>query len=96
MRARAWWNNEVVAESDDVVLADGRHYFPERDVRTEFLQESQTATTHPQTGEVRYFHVVVEGELNADAAWTIPRPEPGWERLEGRVAFWHGIEVEAL
>lgn len=94
MKARAWWNNAVVAESDDVVVAEGRHYFPEDDVRDGVLQESQTETTHPEKGEMRYFHVVVDGRLNADAAYAIVDPEPGWESLAGRVAFWHGIEIE--
>lgn len=96
MKARAWWNNRVVAESDDVVVVDERHYFPEADVRTEFLQESQTATTHPEKGPVRYFHVVVDGKLNADAAWILSDPEPGYESLSDRISFWHGIEVEEL
>lgn len=94
MKARAWWNNEVVAESDDVLVVDGRHYFPREDVRREVLQESQTATTHPEKGEVEYFHVIVNGRLNADAAWTVPDPEPGYEGLDDRIAFWHGVEVE--
>lgn len=94
MKARAWWNNGVVAESDDVIEVDGRHYFPEEDVHREFLQESQTGTTHPEKGRVRYFHVIVEGRLNADAAWTVPDPEPGYEALDGRIAFWHGVEIE--
>lgn len=94
MKARAWWNNRVVAESDDVIEVDGRHYFPAEDVHREFLQESQTATTHPEKGRVRYFHVIVEGRLNADAAWTVPDPESGYEALDGRIAFWHGVEIE--
>lgn len=96
MSARAWWNNRVVAESDDVVVVDGLRYFPAADVRMEFLQESQTATTDPEKGGVRYYHVVVDGKLNADAAWTVADPEPGYESLADRIAFWHGVEVEAL
>lgn len=96
MNARAWWNNRLVAESEDVVVVDGIHYFPEEDVRTEHLQDSQTATTHPEKGPVRYFHVVVDGKLNADAAWILSDPEPGYETLSDRIAFWHGVEVEEL
>jgi uncharacterized protein (DUF427 family) len=33
-------------------------------------------------------------ELNADAAWTYPDPTPGFRELTGRIAFWHGIEIE--
>lgn len=96
MKARAWWNNQVVAESDDVLVVEGRHYFPREDVREGVLQESQTETTHPERGELLYYHVIVDGRLNADAAWTVPEPEPGWQAIAGRIAFWHGIEVEPV
>lgn len=91
---RAWWNNELIAESDDTVVVEGNHYFPPDDVEFGYLQESQTRTTDPRKGEARYFHVVVDGELNADAAWSYPDPKPEAEHIAHRVAFWHGVEVE--
>lgn len=94
MTARAWWNNEVVAESDDAIEADGTRFFPREDVREGVLRESQTRTTLPGKGGVRYWHVIAGGRLNADAAWEVVDPEPGGEELVGRIAFWHGVEVE--
>jgi uncharacterized protein (DUF427 family) len=91
---KAYWNGAVIAASEDTVVVDGRHYFPREHVREECLRPSQTRATTPGKGEARYFHVVVGRELNADAAWTYPKPAPDFERLKGRVAFWHGIEVE--
>jgi len=38
---------------------------------------------------------MVDGELNADAAWFHADPEPGRDD-QGRVAaFWKGVKVEA-
>ena len=91
---KAWWRGTILAESDDTILVGGNHYFPRSAVRQGFLHESQTRSHHPGLGEALYYHVVVDGELNADAAWTFPDPEPDARRLAGRIAFWHGIEVE--
>lgn len=94
MMRKAYWNSEVVAASDDTIVVDGRHYFPREDVSEGCLRPSQTRSIAPGVGEARYFHVVVGRELNADAAWTFPEPDPGFESLKGRVAFWHGVEIE--
>jgi len=91
---KAYWNGALIAESDDTLLVDGHHYFPAADVRDEFLRPSQTRAASPDKGEARYYHVLVGRELNADAAWTYPRPEDGFRQLAGRIAFWHGVEVE--
>lgn len=37
--------------------------------------------------------VVVDGQRNADAAWYYPEPEEAAAEIEGRVAFWRGVEV---
>lgn len=91
---KAFWKGAVVAESADAVVVDGHHYFPREHVREHCLRPSQTRATTPGKGEAQYFHVVVGRELNADAAWTYPDPEPGFECLLDRVAFWHGVEIE--
>lgn len=91
---KAYWNGALLAESDDTIVLEGRHYFPAASVRRDLLQESQTRTRCPRKGEARYFHVTVDGQLNADAAWTFRNPKPAARQVKGRVAFWHGVEVE--
>jgi len=91
---KAYWKGAVIAASDDTLLVDGNHYFPLEHVREECLRPSQTRAASPEKGEARYFHVLVGRELNADAAWTYPDPMPAFHELKGRIAFWHGIEIE--
>jgi uncharacterized protein (DUF427 family) len=90
---KAVWKGHVLAESDETVVVEGNHYFPADAVHRELLRESATHTTCPWKGEASYFDVVVDGEVNRDAAWTYPETKPAAEEIRGRVAFWRGVEV---
>src|SRR5579859_3472648 len=95
-RYRATWNDAVLAESGDTVVVEGNQYFPLADVRQEHLRPSDNHTTCPWKGLASYYDVVVEEKVNRDAAWYYPNPNPAADSIKGRVAFWHGIKVEAL
>ena len=90
---KATWNGTVIAESDDTVVVEGNHYFPREAVSDENLEESSTTSHCPWKGEASYFHVVVDGEKNEDAAWYYPDPKDAAREIEGRVAFWKGVKV---
>lgn len=91
---KATWNGAVVAESDDTVLVEGNHYFPESALNRSFVTFSNHRTTCPWKGEAKYLSLLVNGELNADAAWFYPEPKPEAENIRGRVAFWKGVKIE--
>ena len=90
---KALWNGVVLAESDDVVVLEGNHYFPEAALRREHVTFSNHRTRCPWKGEARYMSLLVAGELNPDAVWTYPDPSPEAESIRGRVAFWKGVQV---
>ena len=91
---KATWNGAVVAESADTVLVEGNHYFPESALNRSFVTFSNHRTTCPWKGEAKYLSLLVNGELNADAAWYYPDPKPEAENIRGRVAFWKGVKIE--
>ena len=93
--ARATWNGSVIAESDDTVILEGNHYFPADSVDRRFLIESATNTRCPWKGTAGYYDVVVDGEVNRDAAWYYPDPKPAASAIKDRVAFWRGVRIEA-
>ncbi len=93
---KATWKGAVLAESDRTVIVEGNHYFPPGTIKREYFQESQTHTTCPWKGLASYYDVVVGEKVNRDAAWYYPNPSPAAERIKGRVAFWHGVKVEAF
>jgi uncharacterized protein (DUF427 family) len=92
--ARAIWQRTVLAESDETVVVEGNHYFPKEAVRMEYLRPSDTHTVCPWKGTASYYHVDVNGERNADAAWYYPEPKAAAEKVKNRVAFWKGVRVE--
>lgn len=90
---KATWNGAVIAESDDIVVVEGNPYFPADAVRADHIQPSDRKSTCPWKGEASYYDVVVNGEVNAGAAWYYPDPKPAASEIKDRVAFWKGIEV---
>jgi uncharacterized protein (DUF427 family) len=46
-------------------------------------------------GLASYYNVVVEGQVNEEAAWFYPRPKDAASNIAGYIAFWHGVQVKA-
>ena len=91
---KATWNNAVLAESDKTVVVEGNHYFPLEAINKEHFQPSDTHTTCPWKGEASYYNVVVDGQVNKDAAWYYPQPKDAAAEIKDHVAFWRGVRVE--
>lgn len=90
---KAVWHGQVVAESDDTVVIEGNHYFPRESLQQVYLRESTTTTVCPWKGTAHYYSLVVDGETNADAVWYYPQPKAAAAEIEGRVAFWRGVQL---
>jgi uncharacterized protein (DUF427 family) len=90
---KAIWNETVIAQSDKTLTVENNHYFPENSVNKDFLKKSETHTTCPWKGVASYYHVVVNGKTNKDAAWYYPEPKPMAKDIQNYVAFWKGVEV---
>jgi uncharacterized protein (DUF427 family) len=91
---KAKWRGRVIAETDGFELVEGNVYFPPDKVSQESLRPSSTTTVCPWKGTAHYYHVVVDGEENRDAAWYYPDPKPAAANIKDHVAFWRGVEVE--
>ena len=90
---QALWRGKVLAESDITIEVEGNQYFPSDSVNHSFLQESSTHSTCPWKGVASYYDVVVDGEVNKDAAWYYPDPKEAAKNIKGYIAFWKGVEV---
>ena len=91
---RAIWNGTVIAESDDTVVVEGNHYFPEQSVVDGVLRPSDTTSVCPWKGTASYYSLEVDGETNPDAVWYYPEPSEAAAEIKGRVAFGKGVTVE--
>ncbi len=90
---RAIWNDQVIAESDDIVVVEGNHYFPPDSLRREFFAPSDQKSMCPWKGEASYYDLNVAGRQNAEAAWYYPAPKPAAAEIKDRVSFWRGVEI---
>jgi len=91
---KATWNGAVIAQSDDTVVVEGNHYFPESALDRNYVSFSNHKTTCAWKGQASYYSLLVNGELNTDAAWYYADPKPEAEEIRGRVAFWKGVKIE--
>ena len=91
---KAVWNGTVIAESDDTVVMEGNHYFPRESLVMEHFREADLTSVCPWKGMANYFDLVVEGDVNSEAAWVYEDPKETAMEIKGRVAFWRGVTVE--
>lgn len=90
---QAIWNNTVIADSNDTVVVEGNHYFPESALKREFVTFSNHKTSCAWKGQASYYSLLVNGETNIDAVWYYADPKPEAASIKGRVAFWKGVKV---
>ncbi len=93
--AKASWQNTTLAESGVTEQVENNHYFPPEAIRKEFLESSSHTTVCPWKGTAHYYHVVVNGQKNENAAWYYPEPKSAAANIRDHVAFWKGVKVEA-
>ena len=93
---KASWNGATIAEAPDdaVEIVEGNVYFPMQAVRQEYLQTSNKVSSCPWKGSANYYDIVVNGEVNQDAAWVYETPLPAAKQIAGHIAFWRGVQVE--
>jgi uncharacterized protein (DUF427 family) len=93
-KMKAIWNGAVLAQSDETIVVEGNHYFPPDSVNRAVLKGNSKHTTCPWKGQASYHDVVVDGQVNRDAAWYYPDPKPAAQQIKDYVAFWRGVRVE--
>ena len=91
---KAYWNEILIAESDDTIVVENNHYFPPETIKTEYFKPSETHSICPWKGEASYFTIEAGGKQNKDAAWYYPEASELAKNIENYVAFWKGVEVK--
>lgn len=92
--AKAIWQGQVIAESNDFEVVEGNVYFPLASIKEEFFEASEHQSVCPWKGTASYQHVVVNGDRNENAAWFYPEPKEAAANIKDHIAFWKGVTVE--
>lgn len=90
---KALYNGQVLAESENTIVIENNHYFPEDSINKEFFKDSDKHTSCPWKGEASYYTIEVDGASNPDAAWYYPEPKDAAREIKNYVAFWKGVQV---
>ena len=92
----ASWNGAVIAQATDaqVQVVENNVYFPLTAVTQAYLRPSNHTSICPWKGTASYYDLVVDGAVNANAAWYYPQPKDAAKQIAGHVAFWRGVSVE--
>jgi len=69
---KAIWNGQTLAESNETIIIEGNHYFPENSINREFFKPSETHTVCGWKGTASYYDVEANGKTSKDAAWFYP------------------------
>jgi uncharacterized protein (DUF427 family) len=87
-------DGQVIAESSDMVEGGGYQYFPQSDVRMEWLEKTpRTASDHECPHSVQFYDVVIDGKRHERAAWNYEAPLPRMKQATGRFGFWEDVKV---
>lgn len=90
---KAVWNGVTIAESEDTIVVEGNHYFPRQAIDDKYFRSSSHHTTCAWKGIASYYDVVVGESVNENAAWYYPETSDAAKNIQGRVAFWKGVQV---
>jgi uncharacterized protein (DUF427 family) len=90
---KALWHNTVIAESNNTIVVEGNHYFPPESINHAYLTKTEHTTTCGWKGVANYYSVVVDGKVNANAAWVYHTPKEQAANIKDYLAFWKGVEV---
>jgi len=95
-RVRVMFGGETIADSKRAKLLHETghlpvYYFPEEDVRMDFLEESDHTTYCPFKGDASYWSVRVGDEVAENAVWYYPEPIDSASPLAGYLAFYWNL-----
>ena len=90
---KAIWHDTQIAQTEQFETVEGNRYFPPDALDMRYFRASETHSACPWKGTASYYDIVVDGQVNKDAAWYYPTTKPAASNITGYVAFWRGVQV---
>lgn len=92
---KATWNEVILAESDACEVVEGNQYFPPSSLNMDYFRPISKTTVCSWKGTANYYDIVVDGQVNAGAAWYYAEPKSAASNIQGYVAFYTSkVKVE--
>jgi len=91
---KAIWHGVVVAESDDTVVFEGEHYFPQASLKREYTLGSNMRSMCSTKGPATYLSLFVDGDVLPDAVRLHAEPGEAAEAIRDRCVFARGVAIE--
>ena len=92
---KAIWNNEIIAETDQVLEVEGRHYFPQNDVKLEYLSSIEDCEECSEKSVTTLFDLEVEGKDLPNSVWYYPNMKEDAVQVSGYMAFSDHVFISA-
>ena len=92
--AKAVYNGETIAESEDIKNIDGNWYFPKKSIKKKYLKESPTHLVRADKGEANFYNIYVDDKVSWNAAWYYSKPNRESKDIKDRIGFGPGIQIE--
>ena len=91
---QATLNDQIIAQSDDIVEAAGYKYFPPSATKLEWLVKApKTDADYQSPRGVQFYDVMLDGKRYERAAWSYERPQPKMEAVRDRFSFWKDVKI---
>ena len=87
---KAVFNDNILAESNDIVYVDGNPYFPREAIYDQYFRDSRYTTVCGWKGKARYWDLIADDQIITNVAWSYETPKPDAEAIRYRVAFYSG------
>ena len=94
MKVKAIWNDEIIAETKNPLVLEGKHYFPQDEVKLDYLSSSEYCEECSWRGMAHYYNLEVSGEELPNAAYYYPNPKEEAVQITGYIAFVDGVDIE--
>jgi uncharacterized protein (DUF427 family) len=98
-RVRIVFGGDTVADSKRAVLLREAkclpvYYFPQQDIRMEFMQPSGRRTRDEHKGEAVYWTLRADSKTAENAAWSYADPPPACRAIKDHFAFeWNALDA---
>jgi uncharacterized protein (DUF427 family) len=79
------WNDQIIGESEDVLILGNEYYFLEDDVDMSLLIKNADVLHCPDKGYATCYDINVGSSKDRSGAWSYPHPYPTAKELMGRI-----------